>query len=322
MMGESVKPWSLHLALILGLGVALALLPPYPATMLARILVLAVFAIGYNLAFGYTGLLSLGHALFLAAGVFAAGLSAQFWGLGAGPALVLGMLAGGGMAAAVGLLALRTAGVSFMIVTLMFAQAGYLCVLYFGTLTGGDEGFTLPAASRMIFGFDLSTDAPRFVAALVLFALGLLASLALVRSPFGRSMVALRENEERSRMLGLNPFAVKLTVLVISGLYAGAAGAAYALLFGYAGANFATIQYSILPMLYVLLGGAGTTIGPFLGTLLMFVLIEVTSRLARVWPMLEGMEYFLIGATLVILVLFAPRGILGTLRERGLKWLP
>ena len=317
-----MKVWALHLALIIALAVALAVLPPYPATTLARILVLAVFAMGYNLAFGYTGLLSLGHALFLASGVFAAGLSAQFWGLSAGPALVLGILAGGGVAAAVGLLALRTAGVSFMIVTLMFAQAGYLTVLYFGTVTGGDEGFNLPAASRTVFGFDLSTDTPRFVAALVLFAVGLLASLALVRSSFGRSMVAMRENEERSRMLGINPFAVKLTALVLSGLYAGAAGAGYALLFGYAGANFATIQYSILPMLYVLLGGAGTTIGPFLGALLMFGLIEVASRMSRLWPVLEGMDYFLIGAALVVLVLFAPRGVLGTLRERGLKWLP
>ena len=132
----------------------------------------------------------------------------------------------------------------------------------------------------------------------------------------------MRENEERSRMLGINPFAVKLTALVLSGLYAGAAGAGYALLFGYAGANFATIQYSILPMLYVLLGGAGTTIGPFLGALLMFGLIEVASRMSRLWPVLEGMDYFLIGAALVVLVLFAPRGVLGTLRERGLKWLP
>ena len=123
-------------------------------------------------------------------------------------------------------------------------------------------------------------------------------------------------------MLGYNPFAVKLAALTLSGLYAGAAGGAYALLFGYAGASFATIQYSILPMLYVLLGGAGTTIGPFLGALLLFMLIEGTSRLARLWPVLEGMDYFVIGAALVVLVLFAPRGILGTLRERRLKWLP
>lgn len=310
-----MKAWTLHLALIAGLFAAQFLLSPYHATNLARIMVLAVFAMGYNLAFGYTGLLSLGHALFFAAGMYAAGLSAQFWGLSAGPALILGIFGGGAMAAAVGLLALRTAGVSFMIVTLMFAQAGYLTILYFGATTGGDEGFTLPAATRTFLGFDLSTDTPRFLAALTIFAAGLLVSLVVVRSPFGRTMVAMRENEERSRMLGMNPFTVKLAALAISGLYSGAAGAAYALLFGYVGASFATIQYSILPMLYVLLGGAGTTLGPFLGAVLMFALIEAASNLTSAY-------LFLVGAALVALVLFAPKGILGTVRERVARWLP
>ena len=317
-----MKLWALHLAVIAGLFAAQFVLSPYLATSLARILVLAVFAMGYNLAFGYTGLLSLGHALFLAAGVYAAALPASVLGLGAGPAFLLALLAGGALALALGLLALRTSGVSFMIVTLMFAQAGYLTVLYFGPVTGGDEGFTLSAEARNLLGLDLSSDGPRFTAALGLFATALLINLALVRSPFGRRMVAIRENEERSRMLGVNPFAVKLAALAVSGLYAGAAGGAYALLFGYAGANFATIQYSILPMLYVLLGGAGTTLGPLLGAIMMFGLIELAARLARVWPVLEGLDLFLVGAALIILVLFAPRGVLGTLRERWLRWLP
>jgi branched-chain amino acid transport system permease protein len=310
-----MKAWLLHLAFIVTLFAAQFLLSPYHNTNLARIMVLAVFAMGYNLAFGYTGLLSLGHALFFAAGMYAAGLAAQAWGLSAGPALLIGLVGGGSMAAAVGLLALRTAGVSFMIVTLMFAQAGYLTILYFGATTGGDEGFTLSATSRSLMGFDLSTDTPRFLAALSLFAVALLTSLAVVRSPFGRTMVAMRENEERSRMLGMNPFTVKLAALTLSGLYAGASGAAYALLFGYVGASFATIQYSILPMLYVLLGGAGTTLGPFLGALLMFALIEAASGLTSAY-------LFFVGAALVALILFAPKGILGTIRERWAKWLP
>ena len=219
------------------------------------------------------------------------------------------------MAAALGLLALRTAGVSFMIVTLMFAQAGYLTLLYFAPVTGGDDGFALAASSRTLFGFDLSTDTPRFLAALTIFAVGLLVSLAVVRSPFGRTMVAMRENEERSRMLGYNPFTVKLAALTLSGLYAGAAGAAYAILFGYVGASFATIQYSILPMLYVLMGGAGTTLGPFLGALLMFALIEAATGITTA-------HQFITGAALVVLILFAPKGILGTIRERWVRWLP
>ena len=310
-----MKPWVLHLAVILALLAAQFLLSPYHTTNLARIMVLAVFAMGYNLAFGYTGLLSLGHALIFAAGMYAAGLPAQLWGVTAGPALILGLVGGGLAAAAVGLLALRTAGVSFMIVTLMFAQAGYLTLLYFGATTGGDEGFTLSATSRSLLGFDLSTDTPRYLAALALFSVGLLVSLAIVRSPFGRTMVAMRENEERSRMLGYNPFTVKLAALILSGLYAGASGAAYAILFGYVGASFATIQYSILPMLYVLLGGAGTTLGPFLGAALMFILIEAATSLTTA-------HQFIVGAALVALVLFAPKGILGTIRERWVRWLP
>ena len=310
-----MKLWILHFALIAGLFAAQFLLSPYLTTQLARIMVRAVFAMGYNLAFGYTGLLSLGHALFFAAGMYAAGLLARDQGWTAGPALIAGIAAGGALAAAIGLLALRTAGVSFMIVTLMFAQAGYLTILYFGPTTGGDEGFTLPAVSRTLLGFDLSTDMPRFAVALLLFAVALLVSLALVRSPFGRSMVAMRENEERSRMLGYNPFTVKLAALTFSGMYAGAAGAGYGLLFGYVGASFATIQYSILPMLYVLLGGAGTTLGPILGAILMFALIETASGLTSAY-------LFFVGAALVALVLFAPKGILGTIRERWARWLP
>jgi branched-chain amino acid transport system permease protein len=310
-----MKVWALHLGLILALFLTQFWLSPYHATNLARIMVLAVFAIGYNLAFGYTGLLSLGHALFFAAGMYGAGLPAQLWGWSAAPALLAGIAAGGALAAIVGLLALRTAGVSFMIVTLMFAQAGYLTILYFASYTGGDEGFTVPATGRSLLDFDLSTDTPRFQVALLLFAVALIISLILVRSAFGRTMVAMRENEERSRLLGYNPFTVKLTALTISGLYAGGAGAAYGLLFGYVGASFATIQYSILPMLYVLLGGAGTVIGPFLGAALMFILIEAAAGVSSAY-------LFFVGLALVILVLFAPKGILGSLRERGLRWLP
>jgi len=308
-------------ALVLHLGVLAALLafhfaaPPYHHTNIARIMVLAIYAMGYNIAFGYTGLLSLGHALLFGAGLYGAGLLVYHAGAGAAGAMFAGLLAGGAMACAVGLLALRTAGVAFMIVTLMFAQAGYLAVLYFGAWTRGDEGIVIPVAARSIGGLDLSDDGTRYLVALTLFAVALLANLALVRSPSGRVMVAMRENEERSRMLGFNPCTVKLAALTVSGLYAGLSGAAYGLMFGYVGASLASVQYSILPLLYVLLGGAGTVLGPFLGALLMFYLIDWASSLTDA-------HQFATGAALVLLVLFAPKGLLGTLRAKGLRWLP
>lgn len=305
----------LHVAVLVALFAAQFLLPSYHHTNIARIMVLAVFAMGYNIAFGYTGLLSLGHALFFAAGMYATGLGIELWGLTAAPALILGLLAGGTIALLTGILALRTGGVSFMIVTLMFAQAGYLTILYFGAFTRGDEGIVISRAARSIGSLDLSSDTPRYFFALALFAVGLVVNLALARSNLGRSMIAMRENEERSRMLGYNPFKVKLTALIISGVYAGAAGATYGVLFGYVGASFATIQYSILPLLYVLLGGAGTTLGPFLGALLMFYLIDISSGYTTA-------HLFVVGAALLVLVLFAPKGILGWVRDRGAKWLP
>ncbi|MGL4279901.1 MAG: branched-chain amino acid ABC transporter permease [Albidovulum sp.] len=305
----------LHLGVLAALLLALPVLSAYNITNVAKIMVLAVYAMGYNIALGYTGLLSLGHAMFFAAGLYAAGMGISLFGLSAAGALVLGPVAGGLAATLVGLLALRTAGVAFMIVTLMFAQAGYLAVLYFVKYTRGDEGIVIDRAARAIASVDLSADTPRYLVAFGIFALALLLNLALVRSPFGRIMVAMRENEARSRMLGYNPYTVKLTALAVSGLYAGAAGAAYAVLFGYVGASLASVQYSILPLLYVLLGGAGTVLGPFLGALLMFYLIDYASSATSAY-------LFIVGAALILLVLFAPKGILGTLRERGARWLP
>ena len=116
-------------------------------------------------------------------------------------------------------------------------------------------------------------------------------------------------------MLGYDVQRNKLSAMVLSGLFCAASGAAYALLFGYIGSTFASIQYSILPLLWVLLGGAATTLGPLLGTLFMFYVIDVTSGYTSAWLLI-------VGVALIVLVLFFPKGVLGTVRERWLPWLP
>ena len=313
-MTGAAKIWTLHLGVLVAVMAAQYLLSPYYANQLARVLVLAIFAMGYNIAYGYTGLLSLGHALFFAFGMYGAGLAVWQVEWSAFPALAIGFVAGGVSAGAVGLLALRATGFSFMIVTLIFAQAGYLTILYFGSYTGGNEGFVVESLGRQVFGFDLAQDTPRAVTAFALFAAALLANLWLVRSPFGRMMVAIRNNDEPGRMTGYKPFKVKLTVMVISGLYAGAAGAAYGILFGYVGAGFAGVQYSLLPMLYTLMGGAGTVLGPLLGTIVMFTLLKITA-------IGTSEQLLVVGVALIGVMLFVPRGILGMVRTRW-KWLP
>jgi branched-chain amino acid transport system permease protein len=315
----AAKVWVLHLAVI-GLFAALQfLLPAYHHAVFARVLVLAVFAMGYNLLFGYAGLLSLGHAMFFSAGLYGAGLTMQHFGWGVPAALLAGIAAGAILATIIGLLALRTSGVAFMIVTMMFAQVLYLTILYYSQWTLGDQGFVIPQQDRAIelFGgrLDLSNPATRYWTALVLFSTVVLTTLAVVRSRHGRVLVAIRENEERTRMLGYDTFANKLAAVVISGTICAAAGAFYAVLFGYVGSTFASIQYSILPLLWVLTGGAATTLGPIVGTLFMYYIVDVTSGFTSAWLLVVGLA-------LILLVLFFPRGLLGTVRERWLGWLP
>jgi branched-chain amino acid transport system permease protein len=310
----------LHAGVLAALLAAQPVLSDYAVLSLARVMVLAVYAVGYNVLFGYAGLLSLGHAMFFAAGLYGAGLSAAHLSFGAAGAFLFGIGAGLALSLAVGLIALRTSGVGFMIVTLMFAQAGYLTSLYFASYTRGDEGFVLKGDIRRAvlpggLSLDLASPLARYNLALALLAVCVLGCLTLVRSPFGRVLVAIRENEERTRMLGYDTGANKLLAFVVSGTVAAAAGAAYALLFAYVGATFASIQYSILPLLWVLLGGAGTVLGPLVGTLVMFYLVDVTSEQTSAYMLV-------VGVALLVLVVWFPKGLLGTLRERMAPWLP
>jgi branched-chain amino acid transport system permease protein len=310
---------ALHAAVLITLFVAQFLLSDYATLSLTRIMVLAVFAIGYNLMFGYTGLLSLGHSMFFAVGVYTAALSVARGGFAVPAAFGMAVLAGACASAIIASVCLRAKGVAFMIVTLMFAQATYLTVLYFGEYTRGDEGIVLGDKARQfsLFGLtvDLTSALLRYNLALALLSLALVASALVVMSPMGRVLTAIRENENRTEMLGYNPYKYKFAVTVVSGTLSAVSGAAYVLLFAYAGATLASIEYSINPLLWTLLGGASTLLGPLLGTGMMFVLRDITSSYTDA-------SLLAVGVVLVLLVLFFPKGILGTLREKRLPWLP
>src|SRR5262249_48763877 len=140
-------------------------------------------------------------------------------------------------------------------------------------------------------------------------------SLLLVRSPIGRVLVAIRENEERTRLLGYDSTRYKLAAMLVSGTIAAASGAGYALLFAYVGASFAAIQYSIPPLLGVRLGGSGTVLGPLLGTAFMYYLVDISSELTSSY-------LIVVGVMLILLVLWFRKGLLGTLRDRAWRWLP
>ncbi|MDR7518358.1 MAG: branched-chain amino acid ABC transporter permease [Armatimonadota bacterium] len=317
--GNGRRALVLHLAVLLALLILQVFLPPFHHGMVARIMVLATYAIGYNLLLGYAGLMSLGHAMFFATGVYGAGLMVYHLDLGPAAAFLVGIAASTLVAAAVGLLTLRTTGVAFLIVTMMFAQVFYLSTLLFSRITGGDQGLVLTGHLQplRLGGLKLALADPgvKYNVALATLAACLLVNLWLVRSPAGRVLVAIRENEERTRMLGYNTAAYRLLALIASGAIAGTAGAVYALLFSYVGSTFASILYSIYPLLWVLLGGAGTTVGPLIGAGLMAYIVDAASGLTSSYLLVVGLA-------LVVLVMKFPAGLAGALRARWWRWLP
>lgn len=309
----------LHAAVILALFGLQFVASDYVVLTFTRIMVLAVYAVGYNILFGYTGLLSLGHAMFFATGLYGAALGITRFGLGVPEALLAGVVLGIVVSVVIGFVALRATGVAFMIVTLMFSQAAFLTVLYFGDYTRGDEGIVISDELRRfsLFGFeaDLASPVLRYNLALAFLALAILVCLSVIRSRAGHVLIAIRENENRTAMLGYDVARYKLLAFVLSGAFAAFAGASYALMFAYAGSTLASIQYSIHPLLWTLLGGAATVLGPVLGTALMFLLVDFASGFTSA-------SLLAVGVALILLVLFFPKGILGTLRQRALPWLP
>ncbi len=316
---------SLTYTLFLKAGVLLLLfllqfvLPTYHHSSFSKIMILASYAIGYNFLLGYTGLMSLGHAMFFASGMYSAGLSILYLGISPLGGMIFGTFFTLAVSLVFGLFALRTKAVSFLIVTLMFGQTFYLAILYYNEFTYGQDGFSLTnyLGSLVLFGEEYLYSNPviRYNFSLMLLASYLVVTTLIVLSPLGRILIAIRENEARTQLLGYNVFSYKLFALTFSGTLAGISGAMHALLFSYIGTTFAEIHHSISPLLWTLLGGAGTVIGPLIGTGVMYYLIDFISGITS--------NYLLVvGVLLVLTIIWFPLGIMGTLRQKWLKWLP
>jgi branched-chain amino acid transport system permease protein len=295
------------------------ILPTYHHSSVSKIMLLASYAIGYNFLLGYTGLMSLGHAMFFSSGMYSMGLGIYYLELSPLNGVIFSASFSLMVSLIFGLFALRTSGVSFLIVTLMFGQTFYLSILYFNEFTFGHDGFSLAKylGSFVIFGKEYLFSNPdiRYNFALILLTSYLLIATFIVLSPVGRILIAIRENESRTQLLGYNVFYYKLFALVLSGTFSGVAGAMHGLLFSYIGTTFAEIHHSISPLLWTLLGGAGTVIGPLFGTGIMYYLIDFISEITK--------NYLLVvGIVLILMIIWFPLGIMGSVRRKWLKWLP
>lgn len=294
---------------------------PGSLQLLSVCFVIAGIALSYDVIFGRTGLLSFGHALFVAAGSYLLTISLSSWSLPLPLAILVALGVTTLLALVVGGIALRVGGIAFAMVTLAFAQAASIIVLRNpGDVTGGEEGLALnrEAIPAMLVGVQ---NAPyRYWLALGFVVLAWVLVALLVRSRAGHAMAAVRENEARAAVLGYEVYRVKLLAIVVGAFIGGLGGVVHAIVLGGSSPHVTTTEFTLSLLLMVVLGGAGKTWGAVVGGFLYHYadarLVELSGStilggLPDLVQRLLGEPLFILGILFVAIVYFAPQGITG-----------
>jgi branched-chain amino acid transport system permease protein len=286
---------------------------PFWIAFFARILIYAVAATALNLALGYGGLVSFGHALFLGIGAYAVGLCA-FHGIGSGWVhLLVAVVAAALIGLLVGAISLRTSGMAFIMITLAFAQMGYFLLVSLKQY-GGDDG--LPVATTSRFGpFDLGSASAVYYAAWLVLVAATYWMARLRVAPFGMALRGARQNARRIDAIGLQARQVQLAAFVLSGMVCALAGVLLANLNAFVSPSTVAWTVSGELIVMVVLGGIGTVFGPLLGALMFIGLEEVLKGFTEHW-----MAVF--GPLIVLVALFGRRGIAGWLEALDRRHSP
>jgi branched-chain amino acid transport system permease protein len=295
---------------VAGLVIALGVITPntnsFLILLITRALILGILAMSLDLLLGFIGLASLGQAAYLGVGAYLTAILATKYQFGLGWSfwlvIVFGVLIGAATAALFGLFAMRASGVYFLMITLALGQCVWGLAYRWNSLTGGDNGINLPG--RPAFGIQLSDDVTYFYVVFGFFVLSLLLLYILVESPFGRSLVGIREREIRMRILGYNTWLHKYLAFVIAGGFGGLAGVLWAHANGQVSPEDVVLTTSVDALLMVVLGGAGTLVGGAIGAGIVVFMREYLSTLVPWWQ-------YALGGVYVLTILYLPEGVLG-----------
>jgi branched-chain amino acid transport system permease protein len=304
---------TLHRATLASLVVLVfPLVMPFTA-LAAEILIFGLYALGFNLVYGYLGLLSFGHAALFGAGAYFCGIAIVHFGLPWYAAIALGIVGGLLMSAIIGVLAIRTRGIYFAMVTMALSQCVYYLFYEAVDWTGGENGLRgINVHDISLFGLKLDFINPltRYyvIAAFVIAAFFVLSRI--LASPFGAVIEAVRENEARARASGYDVTTTRLITFVLSGGFCGLAGALQALHLSIVPIEIMYYDTSGEVVMIALLGGMGTFFGPMVGAATFLTLEHLVSTWTVHWQLI-------VGSIFVVCVLFFPAGIWGTI----IKWL-
>jgi len=306
-----VKPRALALVTAGALVALPWVLARYQLSILTDLLIYGLFAMSLDLIIGYTGMVSFGHAAYFGLGAYGSALVLLNFEQPVPVALLAGALLAGVVAAPVAYLSTRATGIYFAMLTLAFAQLLYTVAYKWRDLTGGSDGIAgVPKTTLFWGGPSLATPQAFYLLVTACVLLSLLACRALVRSPFGRALQAIRENERRFTSLGRDPRPFKLVVFVIAATFAGLAGALFAPFRGFASPEVMFWVLSGQVLMMVVMGGIGTLIGPVLGAMVFILIQEIASSYTEHWMIFTGVVF-------VLMVIFLPGGLMGLVRGRA-----
>jgi branched-chain amino acid transport system permease protein len=278
-----------------------------------RVVVLALAAMALNFLLGFTGVLSFGHAAYFGLGAYGAAMTIKFLVPSTGLAIVVGVAVGTLAAAVIGALIAKLRGVYFAMVTIAFGQVFYFIAFRWNSVTGGDDGLTGWTRMPLNFGFAtvdiLKNDKAFYYLVLALFAISLAIMAALLRSPLGRTQLAIRENERRARFLGIPVELHIWLAFVISGCFASLAGTLYALLSNFTDPRALHWSLSGNFVIMAVLGGMRSFWGPLIGAAIFVVLQDYVSSHTENWMSFIGLFF-------VLVVTFFPRGVLGIAKRK------
>ena len=299
-------------SLIVATLVVLALIPwvlaRYQISILTELFIFGLFALSLDLIMGYTGMVSFGHAAYFGLGAYASALLLLNVAVPVPIALLAGALLAGVVALPVGYLSTRATGIYFAMLTLAFAQFLYTIAFKWRDLTGGSDGIAgVPKTTLWWGGPSLASPAAYYYLVAATLVLSLFVCRGLVRSPFGRALQAIRENERKFSVLGRDPRRFKLAVFVIAAVFAGLAGALFSPFRGFASPEVMFWVLSGQALMMVIIGGIGTLIGPVLGAMLFLLIQEVLSSYTEQWMIFTG-------AIFVLMVIFLPGGLVGAVK--------
>lgn len=298
-------------ALLVLLFLAPLVLSKYWTFLLAEILIFALFAISFNLLFGFTGMLSFGQASIFGAAAYAISLIlihvTNSWWLAFAGSLVVST----SLAVIIGLCSIHRSEIYFGMLTLAFSMLVYSIIYKWNSLTGGADGLSGIPRPVLDFGFTkltLTTPLSNYYLILVVVALSYYAMRAIIRSPFGQVLLAIRENPTRTEFLGLRVRKYKFYAFVIAGFFAGVSGALFAPFAGTIDALASHWSKSGEPIFMSLIGGISTLIGPGLGTFFYYVLHSYVVARTEYWQLVMG-------CILILVVMVFPMGMTGYLKK-------